>query len=155
MNIQQFWSDVLAQRADKIREYFHADAYVNWHCSNEHFTVEEFIRANCEYPGDWDGEVEKIVTTDDMIITATRVYPKDRSASFHVTSFIKLKDDKIVAMDEYWADDGEAPKWRQDMKILILLQYGYWGHKLNQKRADNSSISNCILSALRLCVWLF
>ena len=87
MNIQQFWSDVLAQRADEIREYFHADAYVNWHCSNEHFTVEEFIRANCEYPGDWDGEVEKIVTTGDMIITATRVYPKDHSASFHVTSF--------------------------------------------------------------------
>ena len=27
MNIQQFWSDVLAQRADGIREYFHADAY--------------------------------------------------------------------------------------------------------------------------------
>ena len=117
MNIQQFWSDVLAQRADKISEYFHTDAYVNWHCSNEHFTVEKFIRANCDYPGDWDGEVEKIVTTDDMIITATRVYPKDRSASFHVTSFIKLKDDKIVAMDEYWADDGEAPKWRQDMNI--------------------------------------
>ena len=90
MNIQQFWSDVLAQRADEIREYFHGDAYVNWHCSNEHFTVEEFIRANCDYPGDWDGEVEKVVTTDDMIITATRVYPKDHSASFHVTSFIKL-----------------------------------------------------------------
>ena len=76
MNIQQFWSDVLAQRADEIREYFHADAYVNWHCSNEHFTVEEFIRANCEYPGDWDGEIEKIVTTDDMIITATRCIRK-------------------------------------------------------------------------------
>ena len=72
MNIQQFWSDVLAQRADEIREYFQADAYVNWHCSNEHFTVEEFIRANCDYPGDWDGEVEKIVTTGDMIITAHR-----------------------------------------------------------------------------------
>ena len=117
MNIQQFWSDVLAQRADEIREYFQADAYVNWHCSNEHFTVEEFIRANCDYPGDWDGEVEKIVTTGDMIITATQVYPKDCSASFHVTSFIKLKDGKIAAMDEYLADDGEAPKWRQDMKI--------------------------------------
>ena len=88
MNIQQFWSDVLAQRADEIREYFHADAYVNWHCSNEHFTVEEFIRANCDYPGDWDGEVEK-----------------------------------IIAMDEYWADDGEAPKWRQDMKIGLGKVY--------------------------------
>ena len=117
MNIRQFWSDVLAQRADEIRKYFHADAYVNWHCSNEQFTVEEFIRANCEYPGDWDGEVEKIVTTDDMIITATRVYPRDRSTSFHVTSFIKLKDNKIACIDEYWADDGEAPKWRQDMGI--------------------------------------
>ena len=111
MNIQQFWSDVLAQRADAIREHFHADAYVNWHCSNEHFTVEEFIRANCEYPGDWDGEVEKIVTTDDMVITATQVYPKDCSASFHVTSFIKLSNSKIIAMDEYQADDGEAPEW--------------------------------------------
>lgn len=27
MNIQPFWSDVLAQRADKIREYFHGNAY--------------------------------------------------------------------------------------------------------------------------------
>ena len=73
MNIQQFWSDILAQRADEIIEYFHVYAYVNWHCSGEHFTVEEFIRANCEYPGYWDGEIEKIVTTDDMIITATWV----------------------------------------------------------------------------------
>ena len=117
MNVKQFWKAVLAQDEQEIRKYFHKDAYVNWHCSNEHFTVEEFIRANCDNPGDWDGEVEKIVTTDDMIITATRVYPKDRSTSFHVTSFIKLQDDKITAMDEYWADDSEAPKWRQDMKI--------------------------------------
>ncbi len=117
MNIQGFWSAVLSQKADAIREYFHATASVNWHCSNEHFTVEEFIKANCEYPGDWDGEVEKIIMADDMVITATRVYPKDSSASFHVTSFIKLKDDKIAEMDEYWADDGDAPKWRQDMKI--------------------------------------
>lgn len=117
MNIQQFWSAVLAQRADEIRAYFHADAYINWHCTNEHFTVEEFIRANCEYPGDWDGETEKIVTMDDMIITVVWVYTRNRSLSFHVTSFIKLKDDKIAAMDEYWADDGEAPAWRQSMKL--------------------------------------
>lgn len=117
MNIQQFWSDILSQREDEIRAYFHADAYVNWHCTNEHFTVDEFIRANCEYPGDWDGEIEKTVMTDDVIIAVARVYPKDRSAAFHVTSFIRLDQDKIVAMDEYWADDGEAPKWRQDMRI--------------------------------------
>lgn len=117
MDVQQFWADVLAQKADRIREYFCADAYVNWHCTNEHFTVEEYIRANCKYPGAWDGEVEKIVTAGDTVITAAHVCPKDRSASFHVTTFLTLNGGKIAAMDEYWADDGEAPKWRQDMKI--------------------------------------
>ena len=117
MDVYGFWKVVLEQDADSIRSYFHPDGYVNWHCSNEHFTVEEFIRANCEYPGDWDGEIERIVTTDDLIITATRVFPKDGSASFHVTSFIQLQEDLIVAMDEYWADDSEAPQWRQDMGI--------------------------------------
>ena len=35
----------------------------------------------------------------------------------YVVCRIKLKDGKIASMDEHWADDGEAPKWRQDMKI--------------------------------------
>lgn len=122
MNIQRFWSAVLAQRADEIREYFHPDAYVNWHCTGEHFTVSEFIRANCEYPGDWDGEIKRLVRVDDTIITVVKVYPKNRSASFHVSSFIRLKGDKIAAMDEYWADDGEAPDWRQDMKLGTPLK---------------------------------
>ncbi|MBQ8383286.1 MAG: nuclear transport factor 2 family protein [Clostridia bacterium] len=122
MNVNAFWKAILAQDADKIRAYFHPDAYVNWHCTNEHFTVEEFIRANCEYPGNWDGVVERIVTACDIVITATHVYPKDRTASFHVTSFIKLKDDLIVSMDEYWADDGDAPQWRQEMKIGSKIQ---------------------------------
>ena len=59
MNIQQFWESILAQDEQKIRTYFHPKAYVNWHCTNEHFSVEEFIQANCEYPGEWGGEVER------------------------------------------------------------------------------------------------
>lgn len=54
MNIEQFWKAVLAQDEREIRKYFHAEAYVNWHCTNEHFTVDEYIVANCEYPGEWD-----------------------------------------------------------------------------------------------------
>lgn len=117
MNIKQFWKDVLAQDRDAIREYFSNDAYVNWHCTNEHFTVEEFIRANCEYPGEWDGAVERIENAGDTVITVTHVYPKDKSLSFHVISFIRIRQDKIISVDEYWADDGEAPQWRQEMRI--------------------------------------
>ena len=117
MNIQKFWSAVLAQRADDIREYFHAYAYVNWHCTNEHFTVDEFIIANCEYPGDWDGTIERVENTDGLYIAATKVNPKDRSANFHVVSFIRTVNEKIMSMDEYWADDGKPPKWRLDKHI--------------------------------------
>ena len=55
MNMQQLGESVLAQDEQKIRTYFHPKAYVNWHCTNEHFSVEEFIQANCEYPGEWGG----------------------------------------------------------------------------------------------------
>lgn len=112
MNIYKFWQAVLEQKAEDIRNYFHETAYVNWHCTNEHFTAEEFITANCEYPGDWDGEVERVEKLNDLFITVTHVYPKDKTLSFHVTSFVKVTDDKITAIDEYWADDGTAPDWR-------------------------------------------
>lgn len=46
MNIEQFWKAVLAQDEREIRKYFHAEAYVNWHCTNEHFTVDEYIVGN-------------------------------------------------------------------------------------------------------------
>lgn len=117
MDIRDFWDAVLRQDADSIREYFHSDAWVNWHNTNEHFTVEEFIRANCEYPGEWDGEVEQIFITDTHVITATHVFSKDESISYHATSFIRVEDGKIASVDEYWGDDGPAPQWRQDKHI--------------------------------------
>lgn len=112
MNIYDFWKDILGQNANAIRGYFDKDAYINWHCTNEHFNVDEFIVANCEYPGDWNGEVERVEKTNDVFITVTHVYSKDKVLSFHVTSFIKVVGDKIVSVDEYWADDGDVPNWR-------------------------------------------
>lgn len=116
-DIKRFWKAILKQDAAAVKEFFHDTAYVNWHCTNEHFTVDEFLRANCEYPGDWDGEVERVECAGDLIITVTHVFPKDKSASFHVTSFFRIKDRKIASVDEYWADDGEAPLWRREMGI--------------------------------------
>ena len=117
MDIHHFMKAVLAQDENTIRSYFHKDAYVNWHCTNEHFTVDEFIIANCEYPGDWDGTIERVENIDGLYIAATKVYPKDRSANFHVVSFIRTANEKIISMDEYWADDGNPPKWRLDKHI--------------------------------------
>lgn len=121
MDIQHFWKVVLKQEAKEIRTYFHPDAYINWHNTNEHFTVEEFIQANCEYPGQWDGVMERFHQVDDLIITVMHVFSTDHKLSFHVTSFITLSDEKIVSVDEYWGDDGNAPQWRLDKHIGVPI----------------------------------
>lgn len=117
MNVYEFWNAVLVQNEKEIRKFFHKDACIKWHCTNEQFDLNEYVIANCEYPGDWKGTVERVEVFNDLIITVTNVYPKDRSSSFHVTSFIKIQGDKIISMDEYWADDGDVPQWRIDKKI--------------------------------------
>ncbi len=116
-DVQSFWDAVLRQDADAIRAFFHPDAWVRWHNTNEHFTVEEFIRANCEYPGKWAGEIERIVTADNVVITAVHVYSTNGEISCHAASFIQVEDGKIVSMDEYWGDDGPVPAWRLEKRI--------------------------------------
>lgn len=115
MDIKEFWNAVVSQDKQKIRGYFDEDACIRWHNSNEQFNLDDFLKANCLYPNKWRCDVEKIVYTDDIIITITRVYNSD--SSHHATSFIKLKNDKIIAVDEYWGEDGEAPDWRKAMNI--------------------------------------
>lgn len=121
MNINEFWKAVIAQDEQKIRKYFREDAYINWHCTNEHFNLDEYIIANCEYPGEWDGVVERIEEMDDLLVTVAKVYLKDKSISFHVTSFAKIVDERIASLDEYWADDSDAPQWRLEKHIGIAI----------------------------------
>ena len=117
MNAEMFWKDVLQQNRKTLPDWFWPEAVIRWHCTNEQFTVPEFVRANCEYPGEWDGMVERAEQQGNQLVTVVNVYPRDRSASFHVISFIGLKEDRIITVDEYWADDGEAPAWRKQMGI--------------------------------------
>ena len=117
MDVKEFWIDVLKQNREKLISYFHKDAVIRWHCSNELFTVSEYIKANCEYPGEWEGKIERIEKTENMIITAVKVYSVNKINYFHVVSFIKTENNLITEMDEYWADDTEVPEWRHNMKI--------------------------------------
>ena len=106
MDIRKFWKDVLEQNEEKLSDYFHKDALIRWHCSNELFTVSEYIR-----------EIERIEETDDKIITAVKVFPADKSSFFHVVSFFRIENELIEEMDEYWADDSEVPEWRRRLEL--------------------------------------
>ena len=117
MDLERYWQAVLRQVRETLRGFFHPDAWVNWHNTGERFTVEEFIRANCEYPGEWEGELERVEKTGSLIITAAHVFSREQGLSFHVTSFLREREGKIAALDEYWGDDGPPPKWRQEKKL--------------------------------------
>lgn len=121
LNIKQilldFWKDVADQNSNNLQSCFLPNASINWHNTNEQFSVEEYIRANCEYPGEWRGDVERIELVGNLGITASRVWLSDNSASFHVTSFFEFDGDKIISLNEYWGDDGVPPQWRLDKKI--------------------------------------
>lgn len=117
MDIKAYWDAVLKQDAKRMKIYFNDQAFIYWHNTNEKFTAEEFICANCEYPGQWNGEIERIEKTEKGWMTVVHVYGIDQTLSFHVVSFIEVRNDKILRMDEYWGEDGQAPQWRLDKKL--------------------------------------
>lgn len=87
LDLSAYWAAALTQRAGEMAAFFAPGAQVLWPNTNERFTAEEFIRANCEYPGAWEGEVERV------------------------------EDGRIAALEEYWGDDGPPPAWRQALGI--------------------------------------
>lgn len=124
MNITKYWDSILTQDAESIRNYFHPNAKIYRHNTNEQFTVDEFICANCEYPGLWAGKIEKCIYTSNLYITAVHVYNQAENLHFHVTSFIHLEEKQIIAIDEYWGEDGEPPQWRKNMCIGRTIDKG-------------------------------
>lgn len=113
--MQLYWRYIAEQNADELFSFFHEDGLIRWHCSNEQFSVPEFIKANCEYPGKWNGELERMEQNGDQIITAAHIWSDE--VSCHVVSFFQMEQGKIRQLDEYWGDDGEIPDWRIQMKI--------------------------------------
>ncbi len=115
--VEKFWRDVLAQDRTALPKWFAPEARIHWHCTQERFTAEEFIRANCEYPSQWEGQVQRELWAGDTLVTVTHVYEKGGAVSCHVTSFFRFQEGKILSLDEYWADDGPPPLWRQAMDV--------------------------------------
>lgn len=117
MDIEGYWRATIHQDAEAMRKYFMPAATIRWHNTNEQFTVEEFIEVNCDYPGDFDGQIERIERIDNLIVTVVHIFSKDGLQSVHATSFIRTQNHQIIELDEYWGDDGLPPSWRLDKKI--------------------------------------
>ena len=121
-NIYKFYNAVLSQNALEIKKFFNEDAYIDWHNTNERFTVDEFIEVNCTYPGKWSGEVERVEQIGNLIIAVAKVVNIIDNSSFYVNSFILLENGKISKLDEYWGDNGKIPQWRIIKNIGVKIK---------------------------------
>lgn len=111
------------QNWNNIHKYFDDEAIINWNNTNEKFSLAEYVRANCEYPGDWSIKIERLECVGNLVITVVKVQLKNDDVSFHGTSFFEFNNDKIKLLNEYWGDDGKAPQWRIDKQIGKPINY--------------------------------
>ncbi len=110
--VNALWHKIGQQTWGELAQYFSEDARIYWRNTNEVFSVDEFLRANSEYPGDWQIRLMKLMESDDTVISVVQVRLNDSSTSFHATSFFTFQDHKIIKLEEYWGDDGMPPAWR-------------------------------------------
>lgn len=121
-NIYEFYDSILNQNASEIKKFFNEGAYIDWHNTNERFTVDEFIEVNCTYPDKWGGEVERVEQIGKLIIAVAKVVNIIDDSSFYVNSFILLENEKISKLDEYWGDNGKIPQWRIIKNIGVKIK---------------------------------
>lgn len=92
---------------------FTEDAVVLWPNTGEGFTLEEYLQANCAYPGRWEGEVERVAL--DGSVSVARVWAG--ASVFRAVSFYQWQGDRILRLEEYWGDVAPAPAWRREMGV--------------------------------------
>lgn len=112
MDFAQYWQDCVNQDKEALAAWFWPDARIIWPCTEEVFTVEEFLLANCEYPGTWTDELLHVTPTPMGAVTEVRISSSYGQYACHVASLFTLYKGKIASLTEYYADDGPPPTWR-------------------------------------------
>lgn len=118
--IVSFFKDLMSltkENKEILRKYFDENASILWYETNEKFTLEEYLQVNSEYPDEWIGEIKRIEEKNDLIIFVGEVKPKDNSFCCYCTSFVKIKDNKILSLEEFWTKVSSPPEWRKELKI--------------------------------------
>ncbi len=116
--IYSFWEAVATQNEKQLRTYFDPKATIYWQDSNEQFSVEHFIIANCKYPGVWQAQINKLIKIqENQYMTVTYVEETNEHFSSYAISFFEFKDEKICRLEEYWTENSDPPEWRKKLKI--------------------------------------
>ena len=113
----EFMQNIASKNNERLKNYFAPDAVICWHDSNEQLTVDEFIKANCEFPSVWGVEVERVEHFDKGIVIAAQLNHPEDGYYYKYVSFVEFDNNKIQRLDEYYVAIEEIPEWRKAMNI--------------------------------------
>ncbi len=108
--ILALWQAIAEQDEARLSRFFTADAEIFWPNTGERFDLAGYLRANCDYPGQWSGAVERVAP--DGSYSVARVWSPEGVTARAVT-FYQWRNGRIVQMVEYWGDVAPPPEWRR------------------------------------------
>lgn len=116
--VNLFWKYIDEANFHGIKELMTNEARVWLPNTKEVFKgKDKYIEFNKRYPDRWHVHLEKLYTCGETVISAAKIFNAENTESFYVSSFFKVNNSLIEEITEYWGDNGEPPKWRQDENL--------------------------------------
>jgi ribosomal protein S18 acetylase RimI-like enzyme len=113
--VRTLWAALQARDWRGARALLHDDLQVTWWASGERFAgADAFVLLNANYPEGWSVFLLELGHLQDgRVISLVRVdHPPQQ---FFATSLFRLDDERIAAIDEYWATLEPPPAWREPL----------------------------------------
>ena len=124
--IKELWKAYGRYDWEQVGSYFCENAEIKWHDKNVKLTVSEFLKSNENFSGLWENEIERLECIDNHVTSVTKVSGKfaesEEQFVYHVISFFKFQNGKIVELDEYWGRASHAPAWDTKFNIGSPIQ---------------------------------
>lgn len=115
--VARLWKAFSSGEYDAATPLLHPHLTVVWPTSRERYEGrEEFLAVNRAFGDDWTFTVLHLSdTSEDTVISITKVESPTCQDSFYATSVVDLADGVITAMQTYWAFQDSQPQWRKGL----------------------------------------
>lgn len=110
--VKKLWHLFDFQMWDQSLDLLHSDFKARWPQSREQMNAENFIEVNRNYPGQHKIEIVHLFEINDVVITTVWIQADTGQKTF-ANSIFRFKENRILSVEEYWAEPYPAPESRR------------------------------------------
>jgi len=143
--IEDFWKYIDQAEFKELEKVMSPDARVFLPNTGETFdSRDKYIRFNIEYPGRWYAKIEKILVSNEEVISIVKI--SGENTTLYVTSIFRFSNDSISEITEYWGENSDPPEWRKDNHLTDDIPLKYIGIDIGGTKIKFGLFENNILS---------